>query len=130
MAEVYLDGLGEGGCVGAAWSVTRGAAYSGGTVAEQRKLSRVPLDAEVTLHDAVNDVVAKGQVSNITMAGIAVASDRHFEPGRELQLRVMAGADRKASIRGPMTAKLQVLRCSEEGPPYLLAGHFLEVTLP
>ncbi|MDF1563336.1 MAG: PilZ domain-containing protein [Deltaproteobacteria bacterium] len=97
---------------------------------EQRSLPRVPLDAEVTLHDSVSDVVAHGRVTNITMEGISVSSDVPFTPGQELKLRVVAEEDREAGLEEAMVATLQVLRCSEEGPPFEVAGHFLELSLP
>ena len=99
-------------------------------MSDQRTISRVPLDAEVTLHDDATEVVAHGKVTNITMEGILVATDTRFEVDQELQLRVLAEADRETGTGGPLLARLRILRVSEEGPPYEVAGQFLEISLP
>ena len=97
---------------------------------EHRAIERISIAAKVVLTNAAGDKTAHGEVTDISVGGIALTCSERFAAGERVRLEIAADEDERAGIKEHFRATLEVLRVCGDAPPYTIAGALAEVSLP
>jgi hypothetical protein len=76
---------------------------------EKRDYIRMDVDCDVTYKLASSDEIKTGRCITLSGAGVSFMADQAFEPGLAMEISIIP----KTTITPPMTAFIEVVRCSK-----------------
>ena len=97
---------------------------------ERRQFKRLPAEAEVQIQtvDAKEQEQEQAMSSDLSGGGILLTTQQAYAPGSLLDLQVRSAIHQNFSHAfKPLHARVRVLRCDGDEPPYQIAAEFIEV---